>query len=73
MRFVLHTEPPLRKKSANKTPGKENVPENQLPNSLIMRMMQDEAAEREADALSKGVSSFRPIKVSAPFEGSVQT
>ena len=58
MRFVLQTEPPLRKKSANKTPGKENVPENQLPNSLIMRIMQDEAAEREADALSKGVSSL---------------
>ena len=31
-----------------------------LPNSLIMRVMQDPAAEKEADRLSRGVTAQTP-------------
>ena len=32
----------------------------QLPNSLVMRIMEDSAAEKEADRLSQGVTSQTP-------------
>lgn len=45
-------------RSASRSIGKETSPEkHSLPNSMVMRMMQDEAAEQEADRLSQGVSS----------------
>ena len=34
-----------------------------LPNSLVMRMMQDPAAEKEADKLSQGMTSSTPEEV----------
>ena len=39
--------------SASKAPGKKA----QLPNSLVMRMLQDPRAEREADQLSQNITS----------------
>ena len=40
-------------KSKNKT----------LPNSLVMRIMEDQRAENEADALSKGVTATTPDEI----------
>ena len=37
--------------------------ENQLPNSLVMRIMQDPGAENEADDLSRNVRSGTPDAV----------
>lgn len=46
-----------RQKPQQKHPLEESTPKRHLPNSLIMRILQDDDAEREADALSKGVSA----------------
>ena len=40
-----------------------------LPNSTVMRMMQDEAAEQEADRLSQGVSSATPDELREEMGG----
>ena len=34
-----------------------------LPNSLVMRIMEDQRAENEADALSKGVTATTPDEI----------
>ncbi len=43
---IMGEEAPLKKKT--------------LPNSTVMRMMQDKAAEQEADRLSQGITSATP-------------
>ncbi len=40
--------------------GKQPVDASPLPNSLIMRIMEDPAAEQEADRLSSGITSRTP-------------
>ena len=45
-----------RKKTGNRFSEGKTAQKQQLPNSLIMRVLDDETAEREADTLSKGVS-----------------
>ena len=46
----------------NNTPSALSDPsqETQMPNSLVMRIMEDPAAEQEADRLSRGVTSHTP-------------
>jgi len=55
----------------NDTVGSEKLSSNtpQLPNSLIMRIMEDPAAEQEADLLSAGVTSRTPNAVMREMGG----
>ena len=55
----------------SRTPDAKADPKKkaQLPNSLVMRIMQEPEAEREADLLSKGVSSKTPEDLMSEMGG----
>ena len=59
MGYTFDRRKPIRK---NITPGGKSDKSKQqtLPNSLVMRIMEDQQAENEADKLSRGVTSATP-------------
>ncbi len=53
----------IKRKDNTLSPKPEKAKKEQLPNSLMMRIMEDPRAEQEADRLSRGITSSTPDEV----------
>ncbi len=53
----------IKQKNSTASVKPEQAEKKQLPNSLVMRMMQDPRAEKEAERLSQGITSTTPDEI----------